>query len=263
MMNELFGSEASLRDWAKNARLMKAMGTKLHHLRAAVSPDNLMARPENFEPAQQLEKMFGTLLHDRVDGVRLHAFVVEHDWARAFENAEDFGDDAQVRLPFPACLFEFSISGRRVAVIAHEFRSDEYRLMASIETPAGWAFLNLYSSQFLAPVRDLIQRQIRAICVALEAEVAETEVVRAPYKLNRARERRGKQPVADYHVVRLARRSRLAPLPEEISGSDAGRRVRLHFRRGHWRHYENHRTWIKWTLVGDPDIGFIDKHYRL
>jgi hypothetical protein len=33
--------------------------------------------------------------------------------------------------------------------------------------------------------------------------------------------------------------------------------------RGHWRHYERHKTWIKWTLVGDPDLGFVDKHYRL
>lgn len=37
----------------------------------------------------------------------------------------------------------------------------------------------------------------------------------------------------------------------------------MHFRRGHWRHYQDHRTWIKWCLVGDPDLGFVDKHYKL
>jgi len=31
----------------------------------------------------------------------------------------------------------------------------------------------------------------------------------------------------------------------------------------HWRHFENHKTWIKWHLRGDPCLGFIDKHYRL
>jgi hypothetical protein len=41
------------------------------------------------------------------------------------------------------------------------------------------------------------------------------------------------------------------------------RSPRLHFRRRHWRHFVNHKTWIKWTLVGDPDLGFIDKDYRL
>jgi hypothetical protein len=30
-----------------------------------------------------------------------------------------------------------------------------------------------------------------------------------------------------------------------------------------WRHFVSHKTWIKWTLVGDPDLGFIDKEYRL
>jgi hypothetical protein len=38
---------------------------------------------------------------------------------------------------------------------------------------------------------------------------------------------------------------------------------RLHFRRGHHRHYENYKLWIKWQLVGNPDIGFIDKDYKL
>jgi hypothetical protein len=152
----------------------------------------VMVRAEDAETSGQLERIFGTILHDRVEGIKLHAFVVEHDWASAFENAEEFSDDAPIKLPFPACLFEFQISGRRVAVIAHEFRDDQYRLMGALEVAAGWAFLNFYASPYIAPIRTLVQRQIRAICVALEAEVAETEVVRAPHKLNHARVKRGR-----------------------------------------------------------------------
>lgn len=37
----------------------------------------------------------------------------------------------------------------------------------------------------------------------------------------------------------------------------------MHFVRGHWRHYEVSKTWIRWHLRGDPDLGFIDKEYRL
>lgn len=36
-----------------------------------------------------------------------------------------------------------------------------------------------------------------------------------------------------------------------------------HIDRAIWRRFETHKTWIKWTLVGDPDLGFIEKHYRL
>lgn len=108
----------------------------------------------------------------------------------------------------------------------------------------------------------MIVAAIRAICVALEAEVAATEVVRTPHKLNHARERRGRQPIFSYHTVNLARRSRVERLPADADHEPAWR-VRLHFRRGHWRHFENHKTWIKWMLVGDPDLGFVDKHYKL
>jgi len=33
----------------------------------------------------------------------------------------------------------------------------------------------------------------------------------------------------------------------------------------HWfdSHLEFVKTWIRWMLVGDPDLGFIDKHYRV
>lgn len=61
-------------------------------------------------------------------------------------------------------------------------------------------------------------------------------------------------------IVDLARRHRIAN-PAEPSGN--GSRKRLHFRRGHWRHYESMKTWIRWCLAGDPDLGFIDKHYTL
>jgi hypothetical protein len=39
-------------------------------------------------------------------------------------------------------------------------------------------------------------------------------------------------------------------------------RKRLHLRRGHWRHFATYRTWIKWMMVGNPDLGFVDKEYR-
>jgi len=200
------------------------------------------------------------MIWDRVEGHRLQSFVVEHDWAAAFHGAEGLTHQAQVRLPYPLCVFEFVISERRVAIIANEFRDDIYRLMPALESKHGWTFLN-FSTPYLSAVKDLVEKSIHAICVALEAEVAETEVVRAPHKLNRARDRRGKALVPEYRVVRLARRTRVAPLPEVSQESHRG--VRLHFRRGHWRHFDSHKTWIKWTLVGDPDLGFVDKHYRL
>ncbi len=103
--------------------------------------------------------------------------------------------------------------------------------------------------------------QIRALSIALDAEVAIKEVTRAPNKLNRVREKAERVPVPNHYVVSLAKRSRAAPMAVSHEGEHGKRR--LHFRRGHWRHFETHKTWIRWMLVGNPDLGFVDKEYRV
>lgn len=203
------------------------------------------------------------------------SFVVEHDWARAFEGAQDF-DAGEVHLPYDRMVFEFLISGKRVCALLSKNYEME-RIAPVIETKVGgWVWPNFIyergergvepsrvsGDKALDGMRQLLLKQIRAICISLEAEVATTEIVRAPHKLNRSREKNGRAPLIDYHVVKLAHRARAATLPE---ASDTEKRTspRLHFRRGHWRHFQNHKTWVKWMLCGNPDLGFIDKHYRL
>ena len=110
----------------------------------------------------------------------------------------------------------------------------------------------------LAQFCDGALAPIGAICISPEAAVH--EVIRAPFRLNKKREHAGKLPILDHHTISLARRQRATPSPFEPGER---RSPRLHWRRGHWRHFDNTRTWIKWMLVGDPDLGFVDKYYRL
>lgn len=67
------------------------------------------------------------------------------------------------------------------------------------------------------------------------------------------------RPLYEYRVVRLNRKPRTQSLPATALHAPK----RLHFRRGHWRHYEGFKTWVRWCLVGNPDLGFIDKEYRI
>lgn len=204
------------------------------------------------------------------------AYVVEHDWAAALSKAEEFAT-GEYRLPHDHCCFEFQISGKRVCVAVSGTDGQAEIMCPLIKSAAGWARAFTYHSEAsawraedlervedeLAAVIGIIASQIRAICVALEAEVVASDVVRVPHKLNSARAKIGLLPVYDYHILSLAHRKR-APLP--IAGAMTGdekRQKRMHFRRGHWRHFTDHKTWIKWMLVGNPDLGFIDKHYRL
>ena len=135
----------------------------------------------------------------------------------------------------------------------------EKHLSFLFEAPECWIALPDHGEYAWVDGKDYIWAQIRAICIALDAEVAEHEVVRAPTKLNRKREKAGKVPIPDHYVVDLSRRHRIS----NSSTSGEGSKKRLHFRRGHWRHYDGFKTWVRWCLVGNPDLGFVSKDYSI
>jgi hypothetical protein len=109
-----------------------------------------------------------------------------------------------------------------------------------------------------AAIKDRVRATARAVAIALDAQVAETDVVRAPHRLN-ANERGV--------VGRLLRTITSSNWRAVLALLLCRRRLlsasATAFRRGHWRRFPSHKTWIKWTLVDDPDLGFIDKRYRL
>lgn len=183
------------------------------------------------------------------------SFVVKHDWYAAV-GAQLSISDTELKLPFPLCCFEFRVSHKNVIVWCGAL-DNEWRAMCFIEGLSG----DWYTGEELDKDTEhgkFCWEQIKAICVMLDAEVAVHEVIRAPHSLNIKRARTGKFPINEFHVVDLSRRHRV-----ESGGGSTDRHVRLHFRRGHWRHLETHKTWIKWMLVGDPNLGFVDKRYSL
>lgn len=188
-----------------------------------------------------------------------HPFVVKHDWARAFENAEGIEDG--FHLPYPVCAFELRLCGRCVICIAAEF-DDQMNSTIFVRAGDYWiAALGLPEERALV---QAVHWQIRAICIALEAQVAHHAMVRAPEKLNAKRAREKKLPLLDYHVVDLSRRLCEDTAALRAAGAPgSGPKKRLHFRRGHWRHLDARITWVKWALVGNPDLGFIHQQYSL
>lgn len=186
-----------------------------------------------------------------------HTFVVKHDWARAFEHASGIED--LIKLPYEICCFEFRFSGKTFIAVACENVAVEQGVQFTLLVQCGNAWYCWSGEKKDDAVTAFAWTQIRAICIALDAEVATHEVVRAPHKLNEKRVKNGKEPLSDYHVVDLAKRHRVSNPLHGHSGS----KKRLHFRRGHWRHYETMKVWVRWCLVGDPDLGFIQKNYTL
>lgn len=186
-------------------------------------------------------------------------YLVQHNWAAAFTNAKDYLG-GEIKLPDDACAFEFRLSNRHVIAFATDSDGALF-VQFAVQVKKGWAMFPVESNGINDPLSRLINDQIRAVAIALDAEVATTEIVRMPHRSNHGR-KSSALPAYSYHLISLARRSR--PEPLEQNNVDAPiRHLRLHFRRGHWRHFETHKTWIKWMLVGDPSLGFVDKEYRL
>lgn len=226
--------------------------SRLHHLHHAMKVGGLIGSEDKSLP-------YAAPMFEHSQSI-----VVKHDWAVALAGSIDKQDD--FILPYPHCCFELKIGG---------FVFLKFITQIDHKTAGEITFVAHKGHWFLIPKPDigtdptrltdlnlriifiLIDEQIRAICIALDAEVATKTVIRAPFALNKKREKSGKLPIRDYHVVDLSKRSRVAA-PGLLTG---GTKVRLHFRRGHWRHFETSKTWIRWALVGDPDLGFIDKHY--
>jgi hypothetical protein len=186
-----------------------------------------------------------------------HVFVVKHDWAGGFGDSIGNVLSEEWRLPYDLCAFEFLISGRPVVVLAIQDGTTS-KAVAFICVDDSWATLGHVKANE-NPHLLFAWDQVRAICIALDAEIAVSTVERAPVQLNEKRIKAGKVPLSDYHVVDLARRHRVSNAAMGVPGT----RKRLHFRRGHWRHYETHNTWIRWTLVGNPDLGFVASEYSL
>lgn len=207
-------------------------------------------------------------------------FLLQHDWAGAFSKAVDY-QGGEIKYPYHLTVFECRISERRVAMLLVEPTDNhpEPLVCLHVEIAGKWGLcgtadidpaslkVKRQQSKLMEGCDDLadaLLAQARAVFIALDAEVAQVDVIRAPYKLNQKRERAGKLPLFDYHVVSLSNRRRYAPRALEPGDQPHEHRgKRLHFVRGHYRHYTNHKVWIKWHLRGDPDLGFVDKEYRL
>lgn len=242
------------------AILERPSTTFAHHLRDALRKNdfvNVQRERGKSEGADYESQIFAQAKY----------FLVQHDWAAAFRGAGDY-DEGEFHLPFEICVFEFKISGCRVVVAAFE-NEDGIKITPIIETPAGWTIIGYVFNLEMKPEEErtkepafnllrMLVEQLRAVCIALDAEVADTVLTETPPKLNRAREKSRKAPISDHHVIYLSHRHH-----GHGTGEGIGTKRRLHFRRGHWRHYEERRTWIRWTLVGNPDLGFVDKQYRL
>lgn len=175
----------------------------------------------------------------------LKLFFVQHDWRAAFVTVPE-GD---LRAPFPNCGFVFGVDGESFVV----FTMDD---MATVFVckPAGPLMMMLGKED---PIGKWLTEQVRCVLVALDAEVVSKRESATALVIDSrgARPQVMKRYVLTLHGRQVGTRSENPP-----SGRSS---PCLHVRRGHWKHQPYGKVWSPWTLVGDPDVGRIDKDYRI
>ena len=237
---------------ADPSEIRRPQGSALHKL-VEDWKAGIVVMPNSARPWQQE-------LEDMILGAN-QVFLVQHDWAAALGHVVDFAA-LEYRLPFEQCAFEFDVSGHRVIYIERE----DGEAVLAIHSVRHWCAFPVEpddafrqdQSTGLASILRIAAENVRAMTIVLDAGAAQTRRIEAPAALNKARRKARKGLISDYYVLDLSRvRS------DRVAAPADGPRKRLHFRRGHWRQVDGVKTWVRWTLAGNADLGFIDKRYRL
>ncbi len=95
---------------------------------------------------------------------------------------------------------------------------------------------------------------------ALSCSNVKTErVQQASPTVNTKRQKNGKAPLLDYHVLVLDHPTAATGKPVQLIGNRAS--PRQHLRRGHIRRYPEHKVWINAQIIGAAENGVIRKSY--
>jgi len=98
-------------------------------------------------------------------------------------------------------------------------------------------------------------------CAIMNCSNVETQIIKAPAKLNQKRAITGKLPFHDYHVLVLSQADGKS-YDNNNGGSHAS--PRLHLRRGHIRRLSDTRvTWVNAAIVGNKKNGIVEKSYLI
>jgi hypothetical protein len=98
-------------------------------------------------------------------------------------------------------------------------------------------------------------------CLTVNCQNVKTVEVPPPVKLQKKRQKNGREPYYTYHVLQLSQQTvstKEVGLGYERNGS------RVHWRRGHLRHLQSGQVvWVRPAIIGNPELGLVDKTYSL
>lgn len=252
LLSEIHLADMKVKAFEEAVSLLNSFGFQIQNITAPITHKAIQAINDGFlfgrvEATKDQKQLFADILNSG------KIFLINRQLPEVFYHDTCSGN-CEILLPFPITIFELKVNGSRLVCVATQTHGEAPDYQLALFSNNSYVPMELRQ----CPLTTGIKKQIEAMCILLDAGVAEKSVIRAPTALNAKRQKNGKEKIRDHYVIDLSKRHKYSS-----TGESRGPGVRLHFRRGHWRHYESHKTWIKWTLVGDEELGFVDKSYKL
>lgn len=177
-----------------------------------------------------------------------------------------------LHLPFPQCWFEWDIEpGHTIAGIGCDDTETGRILFSSLVRVQGNGWSNWdYIERALPDHNDALTEHVEMVCraalVILNSRSAEKTEIHPSAQINRQRERGAAPPLFSHTVVEI--RGIVLGRSGEITGR-THRSPRMHWRRGHLRHFRNAEgevyriTPIAPMLIGSDKLGKIEHDYMV
>ena len=247
-----------------------------------------------------LSKPTGSHLHQMLNSLQpqyasdwadCQVILVDYDVAGLFrETAGPSDDEGEAPpLPFEKVAFELVIDGYPTIILRSENINGHDVMEIGRRGARGWelktlvnkngAWAHIFGSEaekadFLSFIEEraaaeawmrLSHEIVVATCDALSGDILQLGPQTVPSaKLNRRRTARGSVPLFAFHHL-------IVPKKARDQASRAGNKdtagVRQHLRRGHYHRFHRRegmvKHWLPAMWVGNPELGLIEKHYRL
>ena len=196
-------------------------------------------------------------------GVASIAYFAEHDRWIPISGAVVIPYDGEWTdrlrpLPFQAAMIEAKSISQKVAA-SRTMRMDIIPIWrdawaAAEASLGGDGAIDTLSADLMDEVNAF-----RDLCLTLSCKNVRAERHAASRLLNKARNKRSKPPLKDFHILTIDGQSEIG----SGGGIGQGSNRRSHLRRGHIRRLSADRvTWVNATIVSGQG-GFVDKAYRV
>lgn len=202
--------------------------------------------------------VFRDLYHEFYVTNMLYPIIIEHDWSSLVDNLKT-KDMPLVHLPFNVNVFEAVIDDEHHLALLSDYASFVAKTVPG--RGPGYHVTHYDTPGQLIWSHKKFERMILGASIMIDASVGELvkhTATKSPFKKH-------KKPYAppSFYSINLGKPKK--NYENKGPSKPTGIKQRAHFRKSHMRKLpgQDKKIRIPWYLAGDPDLGWVDKEFRI